>query len=189
MKTLIKFSLILSLIFVFTVGCSDVKQSDPVSSNTQEQTSLNKKPGAHAIVQEVTGTINGIPFTADFLITRFVQDGENIFAQGTLTNITGTGLPANVGALLGQLLELLVNPQNATCDILFLQLGPLDLDLLGLVIHLDQVTLEITAEQGPGNLLGNLLCAITGLLDNPGSPLGGIVGLLNRIIAIIGIQV
>jgi hypothetical protein len=26
-------------------------------------------------------------------------------------------------------------------------------DLLGLVVHLDQVVLDITAEQGPGNLL------------------------------------
>jgi hypothetical protein len=28
------------------------------------------------------------------------------------------------------------------------------------------VHLNITAQQGPGNLLGNLLCAVTHLLDN-----------------------
>ena len=40
-------------------------------------------------------------------------------------------------------------------------LGPLDPNLLGPVIELDQITLVITAESGPGNLLG----AIAGLLD------------------------
>jgi hypothetical protein len=55
--------------------------------------------------------------------------------------------------------------QATSCDILKLRLGPLDLDLLGLVVHLDRIVLDITAEPGPGNLLGNLLCAIAGLLD------------------------
>jgi len=30
------------------------------------------------------------------------------------------------------------------------------------------VRLDITAQPGPGNLLGNLLCAVSGLLDNTG---------------------
>ena len=64
-------------------------------------------------------------------------------------------------------------------------LGPLDLNLLGLEVHLDTVHLNITAVPGPGNLLGNLLCAIAGLLDGP-SPLSGIAALLNRVLAILG---
>src|SRR5512144_1772845 len=55
--------------------------------------------------------------------------------------------------------------QLAVCPILHLDLGPLDLNLLGLRVHLDRVVLDITAEPGPRNLLGNLLCAIAGLLD------------------------
>jgi hypothetical protein len=75
---------------------------------------------------------------------------------------------------------------TATCRILDLVLGPLDLDLLGLKIHLNRVVLNIVAESGPGNLLGNLLCAIAGLLD--GTPalqdvLDAIVDLLNGILA------
>ena len=49
--------------------------------------------------------------------------------------------------------------RSGSCQILDLRLGPLDLNLLGLVVHLDMVHLNITAEPGPGNLLGNLLCA------------------------------
>jgi hypothetical protein len=65
---------------------------------------------------------------------------------------------------------------QATCDILHLVLGPLDLDLLGLRVHLDRVVLDIVAVTGAGNLLGNLLCAVTGLLDGAGGGLGGVLG-------------
>ena len=74
---------------------------------------------------------------------------------------------------------------RAACDILHLVLGPLDLDLLGLQVHLNRVVLDILAVTGAGNLLGNLLCAITGLLD--GTPIAGLLGqvagLLNQILA------
>ena len=72
-------------------------------------------------------------------------------------------------------------PEPATCPILHLELGPLDLDLLGLRVHLDRVVLDLTAVPGPGNLLGNLLCALAGLLD--GVDLGGVLGnLLQQLI-------
>ena len=64
--------------------------------------------------------------------------------------------------------------QPAPCPILHLELGPLDLNLLGLRVQLNQVVLDVTAEPGPGNLLGNLLCAVAGLLD--GVDLGTVLG-------------
>jgi hypothetical protein len=45
---------------------------------------------------------------------------------------------------------------QATCDILHLDLGPLAIDLLGLQIDLSRVVLDVVAEAGAGNLLGNL---------------------------------
>ena len=68
-----------------------------------------------------------------------------------------------------------------SCQILDLTLGPLDLDLLGLQVHLDTVHLNITAQQGPGNLLGNLLCSVAHLLDSNGST-NAIANLLNQIL-------
>ena len=53
--------------------------------------------------------------------------------------------------------------------------------LLGLQVHLDQVHLNITAQQGPGNLLGNLLCAVAGLLDGN----TGVTAVLNQIAALL----
>jgi hypothetical protein len=79
----------------------------------------------------------------------------------------------------------------APCPVLNLVLGPLDLDLLGLQVHLSTVILNILAQPGPGKLLGNLLCAVAGLLDS--SPLSGALSgiltqvsdLLNSILAIL----
>jgi hypothetical protein len=69
-------------------------------------------------------------------------------------------------------------PEPTACPILHLDLGPLDLNLLGLHVHLNEVVLDIEAIPGAGNLLGNLLCAIAGLLD--GVDLSGILGDLLR---------
>jgi hypothetical protein len=54
---------------------------------------------------------------------------------------------------------------GASCDVVNLVLGPLHLDILGLVVDLNQVVLDVVAQTGAGNLLGNLLCALLGLLD------------------------
>jgi hypothetical protein len=47
------------------------------------------------------------------------------------------------------------------CTVLDLTLGPLDLNLLGLMIHLNRVHLRITADPN-GGLLGSLLCGLAG---------------------------
>jgi hypothetical protein len=70
-----------------------------------------------------------------------------------------------------------VTSRQAACDILHLVLGPLNLDLLGLQVHLDRVVLNIVAQSGAGQLLGNLLCAVAHLLDNNGT----LSQLLNRL--------
>jgi hypothetical protein len=62
-----------------------------------------------------------------------------------------------------------------TCEVLHLELGPLDLNLLGLVVHLDQVVLDITAVPG-GGLLGDLLCGLAG-----GPLLTNLLAILNQI--------
>jgi hypothetical protein len=46
--------------------------------------------------------------------------------------------------------------------------------------------LNIVAQSGAGNLLGNLLCAVAGLLDGSGA-LGRISRLLNRVLGLLGL--
>lgn len=98
---------------------------------------------------------------------------DQLTAANALFGVSGTAGPSEGGF-------------DRTCDILNLRIGPLHLDLLGLEIDLDNcnngpVRLDITAEEGPGNLLGNLLCALAGLLDSPLTPVGRINALLNDI--------
>jgi hypothetical protein len=124
-----------------------------------------------------------------FDVSRFaVQNGQLVAIgtfTGTVTDAAGTSTSGS------QQIALPVDLQQSTgsCEILDLVLGPLDLNLLGLEVHLDQVHLNITAQSGPGNLLGNLLCAIAGLLDGPtglNAILTQIANLLNQILAILG---
>lgn len=70
------------------------------------------------------------------------------------------------------------------CQILFLDIGPIFLNLLGLELDLSEIVLDLTAVSGPGNLLGNLLCAVAGLLD-PGGLLNNLLTGLNRLLAIL----
>jgi hypothetical protein len=135
--------------------------------------------------QRVTGTLeDGTAFTGA------ISELRTRAANGVLTltgTITGTGLPPG-GERFSQALDLEQLQANDVCTILTLDLGPLHLDLLGLVVDLAPINLDITAVPGAGNLLGNLLCAIAGLLDNNG-PLQGISALLNRLLSALGLGI
>ena len=143
--------------------------------------SAAKPPAIAGVTVPVAGTAPGnVPVVGDFAIDRFKSGGGNaVQAVGTFTGTVGTVAGSQRIALPVSLAQ-----STGSCEILDLVLGPLDLNLLGLVVHLDQVHLNITAEQGPGNLLGNLLCAVAGLLD--GSASGGqLANLLNQILSIL----
>jgi hypothetical protein len=156
-----------------------------------------KQPQSSSSVQmPVVGTVpstTGAPgsFVGTFTLLKFVNVNGTVMAVGT---IAGTATDA-AGAVIATGLQTVSVPVStggaaktaapaiaaASCPILNLVLGPLHLDLLGLVVDLNQVVLNITAVPGAGNLLGNLLCAVTGLLDQPGP----LANLLNQILDIL----
>ncbi len=130
----------------------------------------------------VSGTAaNGAPFSGTMDIVGWTSG----------TDAAGNPTTAAIGVLNGVLGGQPVTEQVVTwplklagdppgCQILNLDLGALNLNLLGLVVTLAPVHLNITAVPGAGNLLGNLLCAITNLLN--GGALGGILTtLLNNL--------
>lgn len=72
--------------------------------------------------------------------------------------------------------------QQASCQILFLDIGPIELNLLGLVIDISEIVIDITAFAGQG-LLGDLLCALANLLNGGGGgPLGDILRQINQLL-------
>jgi hypothetical protein len=151
-----------------------------------------KKPSSGGTVAApVTGTFqDALGGTGRFSGT-FTPD----FASSptpTSTSLTGTlsgTLTDSLGTVVGtvtQTTTFQVIGGDGSCQILDLVLGPLNLDLLGLEVFLDTVHLNITAQSGPGNLLGNLLCAVAGLLDQ--NTLGtALTQLLNQILGLLGL--
>jgi hypothetical protein len=114
-----------------------------------------------------------------------------------LSGLSGPDLTALLSGLTDVLNGVLGNLLNSTlasigagpagsCAILHLELGPLDLNLLGLEVEADNcaggaITVDVTAELGQGNLLGNLLCE---LLDG-GNLATTLQGILNQILGLL----
>ena len=132
--------------------------------------------GTATIIGSVTGTATNTlgetgTFSGTAQITSFATDA----AGDVVANVQVTG-SAVVSGVTTAVSELVVVPiVFGECPILALDIGAIHLDLLGLVVDLAPVSLDIVAEAGPGNLLGNLLCAVAHLLDGPGA----IIALLN----------
>ena len=134
------------------------------------------------------------PLVGVFTLERFREKQGVLYAVGRITGtlgtqpvdqkvmlpVTGASNPAAEGPE-GLMAPMQPAPTPGACDILTLNLGPLDLDLLGLRVALDPVNLLIEAIPGAGNLLGNLLCGVVGLLDG-GLLGGGLGGLLNNLL-------
>ncbi len=119
-------------------------------------------------------------FAGTFNIQQFANQNGNLVAIGTLIG-TLTNAAGQVTNVVINNVTVPITAATGTCQILSLTLGPLHLDLLGLVIDLNQVNLNITAVSGPGNLLGNLLCDVANLL-NSGGVLGNLSTLLNQLL-------
>jgi len=93
-------------------------------------------------------------------VTSFAVNAEGkLVASGVVTSPTKGTLGTFSDAVV------MVKQQPETCTILELTIGPIYLNLLGLVIQTSEINLVITAETGEGNLLGNLLCALVGIFD------------------------
>jgi hypothetical protein len=128
-----------------------------------------------------TGTFKGTFTPTSFSVVNGVLEATGPL-KGTLTDANGTSL-GNVSQTATLPVQTTATstaaaPAVAACNVLNLVLGPLNLDLLGLVVTLNEVHLNITAV--PGSLLGDLLCDVANLLNG-----GGLGGLLTEISALL----
>lgn len=146
---------------------------------------------------QINQTIAGNAIAGVVNITRFAQAPDGgLLASGTITGTANgtaftqafTDLPVALTSGAAGAASDEVGTMSHTeggCGILFLDLAPLHLDVLGLTVDLAQVVLDISAVPGAGNLLGNLLCAVVGLFDGLGF-LTQLTMLLDRINDILG---
>jgi hypothetical protein len=155
------------------------------------QSSTTSVPASQKVA--ITGAAkNGKKFTGTYAIKRFEKSGGKLVAVGTLTGKlkgrtvkrSNVAIPA---AVTGSGDSSGAQSAQASCSILHLVLGPLDLNLLGLRVQLNTVRLDITAVPGAGNLLGNLLCALTGILDQNGALTGALNNLASALNALLAL--
>jgi hypothetical protein len=122
-------------------------------------------------------------FTGNLTVTSFSVVNGVINAVGTISGNL-TALDGTVSSITNAPISIPLASFTGTCTILTLHTGAIALNLLGLNVSLAPIDLVITATAAPGNLLGNLLCAVTHLLDSNAS-LGAITNLLNQILGAI----
>ena len=103
----------------------------------------------------------------------------HLIATGTLTGTAGTqGIQETVTAMVEHVSQ---GAGPGVCTQLLLDLAPAPLARRGGTVALGRVTLDLTAQRGPDALLGQLLCALTSLLDQPAAHRSGIQIFLNAI--------
>jgi hypothetical protein len=167
---------LLAFSFAFMVPTDAVAQSNPV-----------QKASSSVLVTGQIANAGGV-FNGVLKVTNVAVNSATgaLSAAGTLS---GT-LTNAAGQTIGTVTNLAVSniplaSVTGSCTILTLNLGPLNLNLLGLNVSLNQVVLNITAQPGPGNLLGNLLCSVANLLNggNLSNLLTQVTGLINQILA------
>jgi|1186.fasta_scaffold139079_1 hypothetical protein len=113
-----------------------------------------------------------------FAVTKFVARGKQLVAVGqTIATYQSTEgaytttkpFAANVVRIHAARTTSSVRSVQAAsriCDVLSLTLGPLHLELLGLIVDLNRVVLTIKADSN-GGLLGGLLCGLAGTSGTP----------------------
>ena len=130
----------------------------------------------------ITGSGSAGTFTGSFTPNSFALQGGQVVALGTVTGTVTSAAGVVTSVLQNNVAAPVAAASTASCTILHLVLGPINLNLLGLVVTTNQIVLDISAQPGPGNLLGNLLCAVANLLNNPNQTL---INLLNQILGIL----
>jgi hypothetical protein len=143
---------------------------------------------------KMTGTAkNGKKFNGTYTIKRFTHSGSKLYAVGTLKGrLKGRRVTKNNVRIPASLARpasaAQIPPTPNACQILNLTLQPIDLNLLGLRLRTSRIDLRLEGVPGAGNLLGNLLCGITGILDpqaaTPASP-SLLTQVLNALLALV----
>ena len=143
----------------------------------------------------VTGTAkNGKKFKGTYTIDRFIKRHGKVYAVGTLKgrlkhrHVRRTGVRMPVTGFSKASGAGGAQSAQAACSVLNLTLGPLDLNLLGLRVQLNQVNLRITAIPSPlpgSGLLGDLLCSLTNALNPTGLTTGQLSAILNALLALV----
>jgi hypothetical protein len=131
------------------------------------------------------GSLTGVKITSIKQVNGTLRANGLAYVNSSAGTLVGTFINAPLAATSTAVSSAAaVAPAAKICPILNLRIGPIHLNLLGLVVNVpNPIVVNITAVEAPGNLLGNLLCAVANLLNTVPPPLDQIVPLLQQIIS------
>jgi hypothetical protein len=158
-------------------------------------TAAAQTPAPFTKTVAMTGTAkNGKKFNGTYTIDRFVRRGGTQYAVGTLKGrlkgrrVKRENVRIPVALARPEAQGSQIPPTPGACQILNLTLQPIDINLLGLRLRTSRIDLRLEGVPGAGNLLGNLLCGILGILDprasTPATP-SQLTQVLNALLALV----
>lgn len=128
-----------------------------------------------ATIQNITGTLSNGDFFDGRIVglqilgaTEGAVEATGILQGSVIDAVTGETERVHqrfTSVLPVEVPDVGVLQNGQECQILFLDIGPIFLDLLGLQLDISPIQIDLTAVRGPGNLLDNLLCGLVGILD------------------------
>jgi hypothetical protein len=133
------------------------------AQGTENRTSITRPMISGTFVDAASG--QGA-FSGNITLTQFAVRQRSLVVIGTLTGI----LAESRGAIIGRVdkeVELPVVVVSGTCELLHIDIGPLDQEFLGVPVHLEKAALGITTREGPDR---SLLCSTAGLLASKPMP-------------------
>jgi hypothetical protein len=127
----------------------------------------NRRP---RITGTFTDAANGLGvFSGTFTLTRFAVENSAVVSIGTLVGSLADSMGNPIGRV-DQEAILPVADVTATCDVLRLELGPAEIEILGTTVVLRRDVLGITVRDGSAQTFGPLLCSSAKLLDSHPAP-------------------
>lgn len=137
---------------------------------------LSAAPVGAEIAVGVNGVAAGGDFAGTFRLQRFVGDTGRLLALGVLTDVSGVDPSRN----RPETVRIPVTSVSRSCEMLRVDLGPVDLALKGVAIHLNEFAVHVAdAERGP---LAQSLCSVANAPDDVVT----LVPLLNELVDLIG---
>jgi hypothetical protein len=145
----------------------------------------------------IAGTApGGVTFAGTLSVQKFSQRGGQPVAIGMVSG-SATLSGASLGTVLTGPIEFPVqlaagsaltsnapiSVQQATnCQVLHLDLGAVNLNVLGLTVATQPISIDLSGVTGGTNVLGTLICTILETVNN----VVGLVNLLNQLLGILG---
>jgi hypothetical protein len=146
----------------------------------------------------IAGTApGGATFAGTLSVLKFSQrDGKPVaigMVSGSATSSSGTPLGTALTGPIELPVQVAPGPaltsaapisvqQATTCQVLHLDLGAVNLNVLGLTVATQPIAIDVSGTTGGTNVLGTLICTILETVNN----VVGLVNLLNQLLGILG---